>query len=118
MERQQQGNPRFGQLRGGVGYDGTHDDNEGEVDYNPQASGDEYGRGAVSMQTLNSRGGMKGRVWGGRYRKDVDRSGEDGEAESFEVSSDEEHAVDEPASPPAPGARRDGVQRGWSRDWE
>jgi palmitoyltransferase ZDHHC2/15/20 len=69
---------------------------------------DMYGISPVSMQTLDSNGENRGttgggggvgrgagvprgreRVWGGRYRKDVDRSGADGEEASFEVSSDE-----------------------------
>ena len=68
------------------GYDGTYDAGEDA----------RYGRSAVSMQNLHSSGGGgvgrgRGAVrqWGGRYRKDVDRSGETGEEEMFEVSSDD-----------------------------
>ena len=108
---QQQG--PYGHLRGGVGgYDGADEHEYDREAYRPDAGTDEFGRGAVSMQTLNSQGenaSVEGRVWGGRYRKDVDRSGENGEAESFEVSSDDDNDA-------VPGT---GVQRGWSRDdWE
>ena len=116
----------YGELRGGVGYDGADDDGDQGLGYQRQqrhGGADHYARSAVSMQTLNSRGGMQGRAWGGRYRKDVDRSGEDGEAASFEVSSDEEtlEQFEEHRRGPGPGpglgSRGGGVQRGWSRDW-
>jgi hypothetical protein len=98
----------FGALRGGMGYDGAYDRDE---EY-----GDEH-----SMQTLDShghnhnagsfRGRERERVWGGRYTKDVDRSGEDGEEASFEVSSDED-------DPHRPGPENGGehLQRGWRSD--
>ena len=63
-------------LRGG--YDGSYN---GHVD---------EGDRAMSMDTLNSRGRGRDRTWGGRFRKDIDRSGADGEEEGFEVSSDDE----------------------------
>ena len=116
----------YGDLRGGVGFDGVaeYGDDDPEVGYERDRAGAgeeyEYARSAVSMQTLNSNGGMKDRIWGGRYRKDVDRSGENGEAESFEVSSDDEEGHGHgPHDQHGPGGRgRKGVQRGWSRDWD
>ena len=108
----------YGDLRGGVGFGGAgeYEDDRGVGCERQGNGGEDYARSAVSMQTLNSKGGTKNRVWGGRYRKDVDRSGENGEAESFEVSSDEEGQ--DPVEEQGPGPRTEGVQTGWSRDWD
>ena len=89
----------------GVGY-GYGDGREGSEEYAQRAQGYDgsydagedarYGRSAVSMQNLHRGGGGvgrgrgEGRQWGGRYRKDVDRSGDAGEEEMFEVSSDDD----------------------------
>ena len=74
-------------LRGG--YDGSHEEMGNEHGGSRQG----YGQSAVSMDTLSSRGRGNDRAWGGRFKKDVDRSGADGEADSFEVSSDEDDRV-------------------------
>jgi palmitoyltransferase ZDHHC2/15/20 len=80
-------------VQGGMNYDGGYDGYDhfshrhGQYDVNGTADS----RSAVSMQTLNSLGQpQRERVWGGRYKKDVDRSGDDGEAEGFEVSGSDE----------------------------
>ena len=143
-ERERQQHPwqnrdqELGGLRGGMGYDGSHDEasfvsqdhqfgrqspHHQPSHHQPSQTGDEdvYGHSAVSMQTLESRGNTSSqrgrgneRAWGGRYRKDVDRSGDDGEEASFEVSSDEEGHNEEQT----PRKERRAVQRGWSRDWD
>ena len=76
-------------LRGG-GYDGSYDEEMGHGNIDSRSG---YAQSAVSMDTLNSRGRGRDRAWGGRFRKDVDRSGADGEEDSFEVSSDEDDRI-------------------------
>ncbi|RMZ85555.1 hypothetical protein DV737_g579, partial [Chaetothyriales sp. CBS 132003] len=69
-----------------------------EVGYRNAEPRADFSNSALSMDTLNSRGRGRerpsdvdrGRAWGGRFRKDIDRSGEDAEAAEFEVSSDED----------------------------
>lgn len=116
----------------------------------PAFGGDDrspYGHSATSLSTLTPAGRTstpggdgnsqyRGRVWGGRYKKDVDRSGEDGEADEFEVSGDSADEDDEFRDEErsghyrmdAPMDRRDGGrqsraddlerQGSWDRDWD
>ncbi|RMZ88489.1 hypothetical protein DV736_g4289, partial [Chaetothyriales sp. CBS 134916] len=82
--------------RGDGDYGGQRFDDQ--VGYRNADTRTDFGNSAVSMDTLNSRGrgrerasdADRGRAWGGRFRKDIDRSGEDAEAAEFEVSSDDE----------------------------
>jgi palmitoyltransferase ZDHHC2/15/20 len=84
--------------------------------YQPQDD-HSYSRSATSLSTLTPQGQVpepgRGRAWGGRFRKDVDASGEDGEQAEFEVSGDEDdqgHAH----QPDRPDSRRlDSWNRGW-----
>jgi hypothetical protein len=109
-----------------------------------------YSHSATSLSTLTPSGRVservlppRGRVWGGRYKRDFDRSGEDGEVEEFEVSgdsADDDDAVDRDnrreSSRNANGSLQNGRQkqrsggdisraddelrrqRSWDRDWE
>lgn len=117
------------------GYDGAYDQ-----EY-PQQYADHYSRSATSLSTLTPQGrasirsrdprasvAQRGRAWGGRYRKDVDRSGEDGEAGEFEVSGDsadeddgEDGDVYDERHPMGGDQRADerlARQGSWERDWD
>ncbi|RMZ75242.1 hypothetical protein DV738_g5578, partial [Chaetothyriales sp. CBS 135597] len=91
LELEQQQWAEAGSVYGHGGFD--H-----EVGYRNSGPWSNSGNSAVSMHTLNSNGrgteqaavADRGRAWGGRFRKDIDRSGEDAEPAEFEVSSDEE----------------------------
>jgi palmitoyltransferase ZDHHC2/15/20 len=115
--RQQQQSQGYGQ-----GFDGAYDlQSNGYAAFPGQ--GEAYSHSATSLSTLTPQGRAseppRGRAWGGRYKKDIDTSGD--EPAEFEVSGDD--SADEPdgdagdveAGRVRPGQRR---QDTWARDWD
>lgn len=123
-------------------YDGDDDDRGGHYGqrgydappppphsqrYHPQQDDEQaYGRSATSLSTLTPQGQIpgdappRGRAWGGRFRKDVDASGEDGEQAEFEVSGDSGEEDDE-GRESGRALRRPGSRRredAWDREWD
>lgn len=86
--------------------------------YQP-APADAYSRSATSLTTLTPQGHVpepaRGRAWGGRFRKDIDASGEDGEQAEFEVSGGSADEDDGDGRAPPSRSRK---QDTWDREWD
>lgn len=117
LSQQQQSQPSHGSHRLDQGLDGVYDQRQHYEQYTDRHVPREdhffqsqnldrtdqspYSHSATSLSTLTPSGRVsergpppRERVWGGRYKRDFDRSGEDGEVEEFEVSADDDDAVD------------------------
>lgn len=120
---------RLYQQQQSFGYDGSYDNQysrqgypvrgpNGNSQYTP-AQDHVYSRSATSLATLTPQGQIpqpsRGRAWGGRFKKDIDTSGEDGEHAEFEVSGDsaDEAGDDQRDAPPLSSK-----QNAWDREWD
>ena len=141
LQQQQQQQGRHNQAQG---YDGAYDAHHHrhgdaghytppredhyyqnhDVGHHQRSDQGPYSHSATSLSTLTPSGRIssrssargRGRAWGGRYKKDVDRSGEDGEPGEFEVSGDS--AAEDEHDEEYSDSERLRKQGSWERDWD
>jgi palmitoyltransferase ZDHHC2/15/20 len=122
LRQQQQQNQN--QQYGGPGYDGAYDmqpNGHAAASFSSSQAEPGYSRSATSLSTLTPQGRAsdlppRGRAWGGRYKKDIDTSGD--EPAEFEVSGDD--SVDEEVADVETGTARPAPRRQdtWERGWD
>ncbi|ETN41945.1 uncharacterized protein HMPREF1541_03884 [Cyphellophora europaea CBS 101466] len=111
----------------GYGYDGSYDQRSYRFQTAPHdertpSDPGNYSRSATSLSTLTPHGQIhgppRGRAWGGRFKKDIDTSGADGEHGEFEVSGDSDNDDDNDNYDQHAPRNGPGRQDTWDRDWD